>query len=538
MLTTRTAPRVLTTSRLDPDYYAPIHLQDEERLRSFGCFDLGACGRFFVGPFGSELPGSLYRTTGIPLLRVSNVGSLDLVEDNLVFLDELDHKKLSASEVIPGDLLIVKASVGEKVCRFPSRFARGNITQHIIGVRPSGHADMDYVAAVLFSPIGRRQLARRSLGSIIQYLGVVDARSVLIPSVAPLAQRYIGDKVRQAERLRARAQRLEGAARRAVALLVRSRGDADSAMGELKSVLGGATPFEFRANEQAARGSTLQSRVSSDLLLGRLNAEAYQEEFLDNDRILRASGWTLKPLGELVMAPINNSIRGVTEHLTGNHQGVPMFRPADIEGLWMSESSAPRVDALFEQEHAKARVLPGDIVLAIAGTVAAAGRIGETVSYGNINGSSARIRIGGPLRGFALFFFESIYGRRSLMRQAVGSVQKHLNLEDLPDVRIPVPEPGYCTPFEQVLVLSGRARHHAADLITAATQLVEGLINGTISEREVVHAASSMDAKTPPADAALLRQLKDPISKRLLFPDMDALVAAISEADAKVGGGD
>ena len=209
MFATRAAPQLLSTQRLDPEYYAPVHVADEKQLRGLGCFTLGECGRFFVGPFGSELPGSLYRAQGVPLLRVGNIGQLDLRETNLVFLDESDHRKLAASETLPGDLLIVKASVGEKICRFPDRFQRGNITQHIIGVRPNGFADMDYVAVALFSAFGRRQLERRSLGSIIQYLGVIDARSVLIPRLAKGTQQYIGGKVRHAERLRERARRLE-----------------------------------------------------------------------------------------------------------------------------------------------------------------------------------------------------------------------------------------------------------------------------------------------------------------------------------------
>ena len=122
------------------------------------------------------------------------------------------------------------------------------------------------------------------------------------------------------------------------------------------------------------------------------------------------------------------------------------------------------------------------------------------------------------------------------MRLAVGSVQKHLNLEDLHDLRMPVPEPAYCAPFEQALVCSGRAHRYAAALITAATQLVEGLISGAVSESDLILAARAMDSDTQHADAALLSQLMDPSSGLPLFPDVGALFEAIAEANANMGG--
>jgi type I restriction enzyme S subunit len=534
MFTTRASPQLLGTRRIDPDYYAPTHVADDQRLRQFGAFELGDCGRFFVGPFGSELPSSLYRPSGVPLLRVGNIGQLDMSEDNLVFLDEATHQQLEASETLPGDLLIVKASVGEKICRFPSRYGRGNITQDIIGIRPNGYADMDYVAVALFSPIGRRQLERRSLGSIIQYLGVVDARTVLVPRIAPEAQRYIGDKVRQAERLRERARTLELAAHIATIEMLRHRSNAQDAVRNLLLVISGKQAARLDPVDRSSwRVGALSSRVAPSAMFGRLNAEAYKQEFLDNDRLLRASEWPLTRLGDLVVAPINNSIRGVTEHLSPDGRGVPMFRPADIDGLWMNDASAPRISATFEQEHAKARVQPGDIVLAIAGTVAAVARIGESVMHGNINGSSARVRLQTPRRGFALLFLASPFGQRELMRWAVGSVQKHLNLEDLTEIRIPELPVELCEPFESSLQLSGRSRDGSKGLLAAATTLVEQLIDGRVTEGDLITAQKALEAGDRSADRELLKALRQsgaPDAKPLIA-DVEALYALLDESE-------
>jgi len=212
MYISRVKPGLVETSRLDPDYYNPIYLEDVVKLKDFGCIKLSTVGKFFTGPFGSKLPSNLYIDEGIPLFRVGNVGQMEVRKENLAYLDKRVHEELKASEVRSGDVLIVKASVGEKICKLPDSIPKANITQHIIGLRSNGRFDMDYVCSFLFSSYGTKQLIRRSLGSIIQYLGVVDARTVLIPELKNDAQKYIGNKVRQAETLRAWAMKCRASA--------------------------------------------------------------------------------------------------------------------------------------------------------------------------------------------------------------------------------------------------------------------------------------------------------------------------------------
>lgn len=205
MHTSRTPGNRLLTKRIDPDYYAPQHIEDEEALNAVGAITLGSTGKLFAGPFGSKLPTSVFVKDGVPLFRVGNVGAMEVDSQNLAMISQDLHGEISASEVMPGDVLIVKASVGEKVCVLPETIERANITQHIIGLRPNGTVDERFIAAVLFSSYGRRQMKRRALGAIIQYLGIVEARTVLLPEVNSDAQVYIGNKVRQAEALRAAA---------------------------------------------------------------------------------------------------------------------------------------------------------------------------------------------------------------------------------------------------------------------------------------------------------------------------------------------
>jgi hypothetical protein len=202
MHTTTAKVQLLDPRRLDPDFYRKEFLEIEENLHLFGCQRLAQVGKFFAGPFGSELPSRLYLTEGVPLFRVGNVGSMEVLWKGMAHLAPAVHASLGASRVLPGDILVVKASVGEKICRIPDTIAEANITQHIIAIRLTKGIDPDFLCAFLFSKYGRKQFERRSLGSIIQYLGIADAKSVVYPTLSVGIQEYIGTKIRIAAALR------------------------------------------------------------------------------------------------------------------------------------------------------------------------------------------------------------------------------------------------------------------------------------------------------------------------------------------------
>jgi len=181
-------------------------------------------------------------------------------------------------------------------------------------------------------------------------------------------------------------------------------------------------------------------RVSKSEFFDRLNAEAYAPKYVECTKKLNQSNLRLCTLGEIVSKKINNSIRGISGELDVTGASIPMFRPADISSGIASVETAPKLTQEFENIHKKSRVYPGDIVLGIAGSVGVVGRVPVNVSFGNINGSSARISTGNDsLSAFLLAYLYSEYGQSSLLRYGVGSVQKHLNLEDLPNLAVAIP---------------------------------------------------------------------------------------------------
>ncbi|EDY20990.1 hypothetical protein CfE428DRAFT_1283 [Chthoniobacter flavus Ellin428] len=508
MLATRVPSLLLAPKRLDPDYYRPEHIRDERILREFGSVELRETGKFFAGPFGSALPSELYLASGVPLFRVGNVGEMTVIYDGMAHLDEAVHHDLIASEVRPGDLLIVKASVGEKICVVPDWIPRANITQHIIAIHPNGSHDTEFVAAFLFTPYGRRQLERRSLGSIIQYLGVTDAKDVLLPELSSDGERYVGEKVRQAEGLREAGKAL---ARRV------------------------AASFNEYFSHYSPAPMTRGYRVRPERLNGRVDAWYHNPRFVHAEAAIRKSGTALAFLGALYPGITNGGTPGDARF---GAVGVPWIRGQDFHDGDIYRDTLPRMDTDSEETIKRSRLAVGDLVISIKGTVGDAAAIDEELRGCNINQDIARV----PIRDlatadFVAAFCESNLGQVLIEQQVYGAINAFFSLENL---RVfPVPDPASVSPYFFQSVSSGRRqsidlRRTAVRLTTASKQLVEALIEGRVTEAELAAAQQALDRGDTAPDRALLSRLTragfdlpgDP-----LFPDIETLYGALQQSD-------
>jgi type I restriction enzyme S subunit len=497
MHTSRTTAIALDTKRIDPDYYAPVHLADEALIRSKGAVELGSGGRLFAGPFGSELPTSAFVKDGIPLFRVGNIGELEIDERDLACIPESLHAELASSEVRPGDLLVVKASVGEKLCIVPSSLPRANITQHIIGMRPNGLLDMGYAAASLFTSYGRRQLQRRALGALIQYLGVQEARTVLVPRLGDDAQRYIGAKVRQAEILRT------------------------WACTSVRLILADYKSVALRLTWNAKR----HSRVSGKHLRDRLDAEHYPDDVL---QFFQA----LDPLREATIRSLSEDIfSGSTLSPSEEQTSVLQATVATLGPLFLNDRlrnvAAPRNQCKRLQTHD----------LAIAAAAHTASYVGRDVTYcvadDQIYPSTEVLVIrpaaGGVSSTWLWCFLKSQLGYRQI-QACVRGITAHAYPDDICHVRVPLPEDEVADRFyshDDTMLHANNATKLAKSLIDSARFLVEALIEGKITEAELIAAGKDADA-----DRALLARLRDDGldgAGSRLFPDIDALFQLIEQ---------
>ncbi|MBX7222569.1 MAG: restriction endonuclease subunit S [Blastocatellia bacterium] len=483
---------------MDSAYYHPQYLLDEEQLKKIGSELLGNTGRFFAGPFGSELPSSLYLEAGIPLFRVGNVGSFEINFADMAYLSPEVHHNLSTSEVKPGDLLIVKASVGEKICKVPDSIPKANITQHIIALRPNGKTDIDFLAAFLFCEFGKRQLVRRSLGSIIQYLGVNDTRSVLYPPFSKTAQTYIGDKVRQAERLRERAGILKKQVHETLDNLV--------------------PPFD-----EQVRSFT---KVKMPQLSDRLDIQPYRTHFLEQVESIKKIKYSqLNKIASL----FSGDAVPTPEFLSS---GIPLVRIRNIgldglieQDVFVSSEYASRKKAYLAK--------PGQIVVGMDGYFKAQFFIEADLPQ-FINQRVAIIEATGIRPELLCFWLNRKEGQNQLNQWAVKTTVEHTSLSYISKVLIPRLDDKMEGVLADKILTSRIYIWLSGQLTTSAKFLVEALIEGNLTETELKDAQEALTRGDRGPDRAILQRLTrkgfDVAGEPRLFADLDALYAALDEA--------
>lgn len=502
MLINRVQPEFIGTNRIDPDYYRPEYLADERLLRAFGSDELVTVGHFFAGPFGSKLPSDLYLSSGIPLFRVGNVGSMEVLMNGMAYLAPDVHQELIDSEVVSGDLLIVKASVGEKICRVPKCIPRANITQHIIGIRPNGDVDMDYVAAFLFCDYGRRQLVRRSLGSIIQYLGVTDSKTVLLPNLNSTLQKLIGDKVRQAERLRDYGKSV------------------DVAINDL---------IENENSQNALASPNPKSQKAPvRFLQNRLDSKYYTARALAVHQACSLQG--AKEVAELLPQMSNGF-----EYRYFIPEGRPFITVSEVSSGRLDTNFAPRIPWSVEIPE-KASVNERCVLVVRSGTVGCAVKAHREDSAAALASDIIRLEFSEEKIAAAVAaFLSSATGSFLLNRASYGTVMPKLAQEEL--VRIPVPNHVLNHSDELLSLTNARENsfRNANRLSLAAKLLVEALIDTKVTEAELMGAQEGLDRGDHSADRALLSRLTrkgiDVPGEPPLFPDLDALYDLLAQTE-------
>lgn len=203
----------INPERLDADFYKPEYITNSRLLKSTNFYIetlSDVAGRIACGPFGSDLPSNLYKNEGIPLYRVQNVRDGLISNEGLVFLDKRTSDELKSCQFRTGDLLIAKTGLLGRVAFVPSDVDLCNVTQDVIGVSVNQErADSYYLSAFFSSKVGQPQIIRWGQGNVQQHLNMPSVRNFFWIKINRRAQTYIGDKVRWAEQLREQARELE-----------------------------------------------------------------------------------------------------------------------------------------------------------------------------------------------------------------------------------------------------------------------------------------------------------------------------------------
>ncbi|RKI19835.1 hypothetical protein D7Y15_02885 [Corallococcus sp. AB030] len=481
-------PHSILRSRIDSGFYAPEHLERERRLRQLGVV------RPAIGETASLVTDGTHKTpnyveNGVPFLSATNISDSALTFADHRFVSRAEFLQLRAWNCapLPNDVVVAKSGSIGNAAVVPSHAPEFAVFESVAIVR-CDRFDPYYLATFLNSRIGQQEIKRQTKGAVIRHLHLEDLREVEVPEFSKEAQCYIGDKVRQAERLSERARRLEAEFRSAATVAIPS-----------SSLMAGKT-----------------SRVVTGELGRNLNPGAYTP----NRRAVRAAirgagGRTLDTLAD-VESPTTDNYPATAPYL-----GLDAIDSATC-GLKPSTAGAEAVAGtarLLREGPALSRLRPYlNKVTYIPPTLA--GGIGST-----------ELLLVRPKAGVDGWFLYGVLKLKSSVRQlnpvATGSTHPRVDREDVLDLLVPWRDEHEALGAK---LRAAQACYLASAALTAtATTLVEHIIDVRMTEAELVAAQKAIEAGDRSADREILKALVqgDIPDAKPVIPNVDALYALL-----------
>ena len=492
----------LLRHRLNADYYTREALENDDRVRRYGCVTLGSRFNHTDSGYG-VLPGSeeyLPAGKGIGLVRGGDLqlGAINPPGVNAPLSYQTDWTMLRTGDVL---LLIKGACIDspEGVGLVGEAEAGHIFNGSCYRIRLSGY-DSGFLVAYCLTNFFLIQKRREIANTGVSYNDEDSINDYLVPNSSERVQTYVGDKVRQAERLRLRAKKLQ------------SEAQAYFALPGMDAVRIG----EFRA-----------FRASSSVVDSiRLDPKFYDPGHFKLRDLLRP--YQAVPISELA---VSVSLRWAHEE--------PEFFYLEIGELDLGSGlvKPTRLQTVDAPSRATTLTQPGDVLVSTVRpnrkNVGLVPEIGEALPIVASSGFST-LRFRSPEEAaFYLFWLRSDAATMQLMRWDAGSSYPAID-ESVP---LKVLVPRYA---DEVVREKGarwyqsfRAQALAEQLTAAAKLLVEALIEAKVTEAELVAAQEDLERGDDAADRALLRRLTrhglDVPGQPPLFPDIDALYALLAQ---------
>lgn len=205
-------PIHLQTQRLDSEYYSRKYVENagkvERAERVVTLEEIRKRG----APIrrGIDMPHFVEDSVSPFMVTIASFDDPGIDFSQLKRVSRDQHESFRGSHIKDGDLLVAMGGYAGKAALCPINTPVCNIGRHTarIAVDPAV-ADERYIWSFIRSKIGILQFERYITGSVQAGINLEDIRAINISLPIQLAQKYIGNKVRQAELLRAWAKGLE-----------------------------------------------------------------------------------------------------------------------------------------------------------------------------------------------------------------------------------------------------------------------------------------------------------------------------------------
>ncbi|WP_421212495.1 hypothetical protein [Aeromonas sp. 600479] len=442
----------------------------------------------------------------VPYISTKQVKGLHAYIEDAKYISKEADIEWKKCRVDDGDIVINKSGdVGAAavLCCAPYKYA--NSVSDIISIKLSETApiDRDFLVVYLNSPFGQKQLQRLSGGAIFSHVSLHAIPHINVYTADVLAQKYIGDKVRQAERLRAWAA---------------------SAQEETVREMPAYKPMISHYAESSYR-------VSPDILLSaRLDSSFFHPDHRALDSKMKESG--CQYFGKMAFAVKPG----------WNKKSSDSFLYYEIGGLNVSNGTIVPVETLTSEAPSRATtaVKHGDVLVSTVRP--------NRKNVGFVIEDEQDIPMVAT-SGFSVIRFESLVdaafyhawlrtddATSQLMRWNSGSAYPAID-EDVPlQIFVPEFDASLRERLGQTLLDTHFALLHSAKLTNAAKLLVGDLIEGQITEAQLIAAEQALQVGNDTLDRKILSRLKtDGIDGdgAALFSDLDELYRLLALAEVE-----
>ncbi|WP_198535196.1 hypothetical protein [Salinivibrio sp. ML198] len=491
----------LLTPRLDADFYKVEFISNEAHLKEFGIKRLAQLIDVKASGYGVLPSSNEYCEGGVPLIRGGDLSFGEVVSPSV--FAPLSYKDGKGTAKTGDVLILIKGACIDG----PEGVAR--VKQDNNGHLFNGSCfrlaftdreiDGPFFIAYSQSKFFLRQKKRQVANTGISYNDEDSIHGYLIPDLKNGVKKYIGDKVRQAEQLRAWAKYVQQQA----------------------AVLLPAYINEIQRHEA-------KSYRAKDIIPERLDSLFYHPDYIALEGKMKAKG--CKRLG-LITKQIKDS---------WDKKKAEVFEYYEIGGLDITtgQVSSTKTHTVGAPSRAKTKIQQGDVLVStVRPNRKNVGFIVDSVTDSEMVATS----------GFSVLRFSSLAqaafyhawlrtddATAQLMRWNSGSAYPAID-DDVPlNIIIPDFEQTFVDSWGQKLLDAQFAYVYARRLTEAAKTLVESLIEGQLTEQQLIQAQQSLDDGDNSLDQAILSKLSNEgyaIEEATpLFSDIDELYRLLESA--------
>ena len=511
--------------RIDATYYRSEYIANELRLHESGLdvvplSSLVTSGRRAVYFDTSTREESAAPTDWLPFLTADDFGAdgffLNLNSRRRVspdFGSRYPNGRLRVNE------LLVKVKGPNQITAYNERepdrsvLVSGTIWGALVR---RALVDPYYLVTALSSTYAATARTRVRTNLNVEFLSPTDLMSLDLPLPRSKdSQTYIGNKVRQALRLRECANRIDMTAELALA----------SALG--------SDPSKWVADCEAAGmwpNGGFRTRVSFDNIRGRIDPAGYHPELRAIGKRARSTNALFRRLPDVASIVTEQRKRIASDAQCNAYISILHVDERGVVDMTAAAAHRPDSDGRL--------CLAGDVLL--SGINPAANRVGVCRDVAGVAACSPEFSILVSNHDIHPHYLAFVLRSKPCLRQLIhlgqGTSSSRRRIEEAELETLWVPIIANSGVVGAALSNAQSYRQFSSRLIDTAKVLVEQLINRSISDEQLSTAQHALDRGDRSLDRAILSRLTedglDIARKPPLFADLDALYAGIDEAQS------